>query len=169
MIPRCFWDVVCITLLLLSLNTAGGCNIALDSRLKMISCACFLRSGLRIIFYWKAIHLSLPSRYSIQEQRYHGSQKKKDVSSANSPAFEDKPSDKSLINIKNNSRPSMEPWGTQSSQSETLPFSKSLCFLFLRKSHKRFSKLPDIPFLILKMRPSCQTLSPPSIYLEKRF
>ena len=43
----------------------------------------------------------------------------------------------------------MEPWGTPaltSDQSETCPFNKTLCFLFLRKSHKRFSKLPDIPF-----------------------
>ena len=40
MMPRCFWDVVCITLLLL--NTSGGCDIALDLRLKITSCACFL-------------------------------------------------------------------------------------------------------------------------------
>ena len=43
----------------------------------------------------------------------------------------------------------MEPWGTPaltSDQSETCPFNKTLCFLFLRKSHKRFSKLSDIPF-----------------------
>ena len=54
----------------------------------------------------------------------------------------------------------MEPWGTPaltSDQSETCPFNKTLCFLFLRKSHKRFSKLPHIPFCFnLKIRPLCQ-------------
>ena len=87
----------------------------------------------------------------------------KDVSSAKSLAFEDNPSDKSLIYIKNNNGPSMEPWGTlalTSDQSETCPFNKTLCFLFLRKLHKKFSKLPDIPFCFnFKMRPSSQTLS----------
>ena len=57
----------------------------------------------------------------------------------------------------------MEPWGipaVTADQSETCSFNKTLCFLFLRKSHKRFSKLPDIPFSFnLKMRRSYQTLS----------
>ena len=87
----------------------------------------------------------------------------KDVSSANSLAFEDNPSDKSLIYIKNINGPSIEPWATpalKSGLSETCPFNKTLCFLFLRKSHKRLSKLPDIPFhFSLKIGPSCQTLS----------
>ena len=47
MIPRCFWDVVCMTLLLL--NTSGGCDIALDFQLKITSCACFLGSGLKLV------------------------------------------------------------------------------------------------------------------------
>ena len=54
----------------------------------------------------------------------------KDVSSANSLAFEGHPADK------NNNVPSMEPWGSPaltSDQSETCPFNKTLCFLFLRK------------------------------------
>ena len=87
----------------------------------------------------------------------------KDASSAKSLVFEDNPSDKLLIHIRNNNGPRMEPWGTPaltSDQSETCPFNKTLCFLFLRKSHKTFSKLLDIPFCFnLKMRPSCQTLS----------
>ena len=57
----------------------------------------------------------------------------------------------------------MEPWGAPaltSDQSEICPFNKTLCFLFRRKSHKRDSNLPDIPFCFnLKMRPSCLTLS----------
>ena len=71
------------------------------------------------------------------------------MTSANSLASEDNPSDKSLIYIKNINGPSIEPWGTPDStsdQSEAYPFNKTLCFLFLRKSHKKFSKLPDIPF-----------------------
>ena len=73
----------------------------------------------------------------------------KDVSSANSLAFENNTFDKSLINIKNNNAPSMEPWGTPaltSDQSGTCPFNTTLCFLFLKKSNKRFSKRPDILF-----------------------
>ena len=58
---------------------------------------------------------------------------------------------------------SIEPWGTPaltSDQSGTCPFNKTLCFLLLRKSHTRFSKLPDIPFCFnFKTRPLCQTLS----------
>ena len=43
-IPGCLWDVACITLLLLI--TSGGCDTALDFRLKMTSCAClFLDLG----------------------------------------------------------------------------------------------------------------------------
>ena len=61
--------------------------------------------------------------------------------------------------IENNNRPSIEPQGTTaltSDQSETCPFNKTLRSLFLRKTHKRFSKLPDIPFCFnLKMRSSC--------------
>ena len=71
------------------------------------------------------------------------------MSSGNSLAFEDNPSDKSLTYIKSNNGPSIEPWGAPaltSDQPETCPFNKTLCFLFLRKSHKRFIKLPDIPF-----------------------
>ena len=48
----------------------------------------------------------------------------------------------SLIYIKNNNGPRMEPWGAPaltSDQSETCPSNKTLSFLFLRKSHKRFS------------------------------
>ena len=73
----------------------------------------------------------------------------KGVSSTNSLAFKDNPSDKSLIYINSNNGPSIEPWGTPdltSDQLETCPFDKTLCFLFLRKSHKRSSKLRDIIF-----------------------
>ena len=48
MIPRCFFDVVCITLLL---NTSRECDITLDFRLKMTPCACFFGSGLKLVFH----------------------------------------------------------------------------------------------------------------------
>ena len=41
-----------------------------------------------------------------------------------------------------------------------VPLRTTLCFLFLRKSSKIFSKLPDMPFCFnWKKRPSCHTLS----------
>ena len=148
MIPRWFWNVVSIILLL---NTSGGWNIALDFQLKITSCACFLGSELKFIFHWNS-HLFVLAKSlfsSRAEVLLSWITENKDVSSAKSLAFEDNPSDKSLIYIKNNNGASMEPWGTPaptSDYSETCLFNKSLCFLFLRKSHKRLSKLPDIPF-----------------------
>ena len=134
-------------------------------RLKIISCACFVGSGLKLILKWNA-HLFIFAKSlfsSIAEVLLSWITEKKDVSSENSLAFEDNPSDKSLIYIKYNNGPSIEPWGTStltSDQSETCPLNKIFSFLFLRKSHKRFSKLPDIPFCFnLKMIPSFQTLS----------
>ena len=139
----------------------------------MTSWACFLGSELKLIFHWNAhLFIFAKSLFSSRaEVLLSWITENKDVSSANSLAFEGNPSDKSLIYIKNNNGPVMEPWGSPaltSDQSKTCPFNKTLCFLFLRKSRKRFSKLPDIPFSFnLKMRPSCQTLSNASIYLEK--
>ena len=130
----------------------------------MTSCACFLGSGLKLIFHWNAhLFIFAKSLFSSRAEIKSQTTENKDVSSASSLVFEDNPSEKSLIYIKNNNGPSMEPWGIPaltSGQSETCPFNKTLCFLFLRRSYKRFSKLPDIPFCFnSKMRPSCQTLS----------
>lgn len=79
---------------------------------------------------------------------------------ANILVFEYNPSDNLLIYIKNNIQPSIEPWGAHAlkpDQSETCLLNKTFCFLFLRKSHKKFNQLPDIPFYFrLKMRPSCK-------------
>ena len=177
MIPRCFWNLVCITLLLLLLllflllllllllNTRGGCDTALDFPPKITSCAFFLGSGLKLVFYWNG-HLFIFAKLlfsSRAEVILSWIRENKDISSAKSLAFEDNPSDESLIYIKNKNGPSMEIWGAPpliSDQSETCPFNKTLCFLFLRKSHKRFSKLSDIPFCVdLKIRPLHQTLS----------
>lgn len=79
---------------------------------------------------------------------------------ANILVFEYNPSDNLLIYIKNNIQPSIEPWGAHAlkpDQSETCLLIETFCFLFLRKSHKKFNQLPDIPFYFrLKMRPSCK-------------
>ena len=57
----------------------------------------------------------------------------------------------------------MEPWGTPALtlvHEEDSPFNTTLCFLFVKKFLKTFSKLPDILFSCnLNIRPSCQTLS----------
>ena len=119
----------------------------------------------KLIFHWNAhLFIFAKSLFSSRaEALLSWITENKDVSSANSLVFEDNLSDRSLIYIKNNNGPSMDPWGTRaliSDKSDTYPFNKTLCFLFLRKSHKRFSKLPDIPLCFnLKMGLSCQTLS----------
>ena len=56
--------------------------------------------------------------------------------SPNNLAFEDSPSDKLLIYIKNNSGPSIEPWETPaliSDQPETYPFNKTV--FYFSESH----------------------------------
>ena len=76
----------------------------------------------------------------------------KDVAPANSLASEDNPSDKSLIYIKNNNGPSMESWRTlalTSDQSETCPYNKTLCFQFLRKSHKNLVNCQIYHFVLI--------------------
>ena len=125
-------------------NTCGGFHVTLDFRLKMTSCGCFFGSGLKLIFHWKAYlyifaKLLFISRAEVLLSRIT---ENKEIWSANSLVFEDNPSDKSLIFIKNNNELSIEPWETPalaSDQLETYPFNKSICFLYLRKSHKRFS------------------------------
>ena len=45
-------------------------------------------------------------------------------------------------------------------QLDVYPLRTTLCFLFLRKSSRVFSKFPDIPYCFnLKARPLCYTLS----------
>ena len=57
----------------------------------------------------------------------------------------------------------MEPWGTPALTFftvENCSLRITRCFLSFKKSRKRFSKFPDMPFWVsLKMIPSCQTLS----------
>ena len=124
---------------------------------KMASCACFFESWLKLIFHWNAhLFFFAKSLFSSRaEVLLSWITENKDLLSANSLAFEDNPSDKWLIYIKNHNGPNIEPRVTPaltSDQPEVFPFNKTLCFLFLRKSHRD----PHAKF--------CQT---PSIYLEK--
>ena len=129
MIPRYFWAVTCATLLLLS--TGGGCNIGLDFWLKMTSCACFLRSGVKLIFHWNVylfIFAKSPSQVLLSWITEN-----EDESSSNSLGFKDNLSDKSLIYVKNNNGSSMETWETPaqtSGQSETCVDHLTKLFVF---------------------------------------
>ena len=87
----------------------------------------------------------------------------REMSSENSLHSLLRPSDKSLIYIKNNKGPRIHPWGTPaltSAQEEHWPFKTTVCFLLRIKSRKMFMTSPLIPFWrSLKIRPSCYTLS----------
>ena len=70
---------------------------------------------------------------------------------------------KSLIYIKKNKGPRIEPCGTpaqMSPQLEDWPFRTVLCFLSAKKFLRSDSRSPETPHcLSLNMRPSCHTLS----------
>ena len=99
-----------------------GCNIALDFRLKVTSCAYFF--WIWVKNYFPIFNLAkwlFSSRAKVLQSCIT---ERKDVSSANSLAFEDKP-DKSLMHIKNNNGPITEAAKTSvltSDQLETCLF-----------------------------------------------
>ena len=72
------------------------------------------------------------------------------VSSAYSLAFECfRQRGRSLINIKNNSGPRIDPWGTPLVIQETshrIPFTSLLCFLLVRYDWKHFIALSCTPY-----------------------
>ena len=49
--PTCFYEIYWTGLLL---KNIGGCTTFLILRVKRTSCACLDKSGLKVIFYWKA-------------------------------------------------------------------------------------------------------------------
>ena len=107
-------------------------------REKITSWACLLGSGLKLIFHWNAqLLILLKSLFKwLAEILTFCTMEKRDVSSTKSLSVVDRSSDRSLMQIKNNSGPSMEPWGTPASivtQGEAYPFKTTLCFLKLRK------------------------------------
>ena len=50
--PRCFWDILFFKGM--SLNGRQGCSSFLVLPLNITSCTCLVKSGLKIIFHWKA-------------------------------------------------------------------------------------------------------------------
>ena len=95
--PRCVWELTWETLLLL--KSKGGCVVFFNFLLNIISWACFLRSGLKVIFHWKAQSLIFFRSLfnSIVDVFISCTTENREVSSANSLALDDKPSGKSLI------------------------------------------------------------------------
>ena len=87
----------------------------------------------------------------------------REVSSANSLHLLLRPSDKSLICIKNNKGPRINPWLTpvqKSALEEQWPFKTTVCFLLRRIYRKILMISPRIPFWrSLKIRLSWHTLS----------
>ena len=73
---------------------------------------------------------------------------KREVSSANNLGLDDKSSDRSLIYIKKNSGPRMDPLRT------------TFCLRFFRKHFIKRRRFSEIPYRFnLSIRPSCHTLS----------
>ena len=70
-----------------------------------------------------------------------------DVSSVKSLGFDNNSFDKSLMCIKNNNGPKIEPYVTPSltaAHLKTCPFKTTLWYLFVKKSSMIFNKFPDI-------------------------
>ena len=98
-IPRCLWVVDWMTTVLLKFNDGGFGLISFLE--KITSCACLLRSGLKLIFHWNA-HLFIffiSSFKFFADKVISWTTEKKEVSSANSLGFEIKLSERSLTNI----------------------------------------------------------------------
>ena len=88
---------------------------------------------------------------------------KEDVPSANSFAFDDRPSARPLIQTKKRRGPKMNARGTPALTTvheETCSFKKTLCFLSFKKPHKTQSSLPEMPICYsLKIMSLYQTLT----------
>ena len=137
---------------------------------KITSCAGFLGSGLKSIFHWYANwEITLRSRFKyLADSLGSWTIEKRDVSSANNLAIELSPSGRSLIYIKNNRGPRMDPCGTPAligGQLHSRPLKpiRKIC-------SRRLSNFPRFPKdSSLNKSPWCQTLSKtldnPRIYL----
>ena len=96
-IPRCVWELIWETLLLL--KSKEGCVVFFNFLLNMISWACLLWSGVKVIFHWKAHSLIFFRSLfnSITDAFISCTTENREISSANSLALDDKPPGKSLI------------------------------------------------------------------------
>ena len=162
-IPKCFWKLAWATGMLLKVK---GRWDAIDIlREKIISWACLDISGLKLIFQWKAHFVILVKSLfkSFVALTILRTIANIEVSYANSFELYWRPSDKSLISIRNKGGPRMDLCVTPprtSLQDECWPCRTILYFPDFKKSAKIFKRGPPIPFCsYLWMRPLCQTLS----------
>ena len=87
----------------------------------------------------------------------------REVPSASNFGVQVKPSDKSLISIRKNNGPRIDPWGTPAwtlVQDECCPFKTTLCFLWYGKSVITFKRLPDIPWYTVLLQLEEKNLVP---------
>ena len=132
---------------------------------KITSCAWLLGSGLKFIFHWLAqefiLHKSLFKL--VADIFILSTTEKSEILFAKSLTFVVRPFERSLIQIKNNNEPRMDPCGPADSifdHEDSWPFNTTLCFLSLKKSLRVLKRLPDIPFYFnLKIRHLCHSLS----------
>ena len=95
--PRCFWDILFFKGI--SLNKRQEWSSLLAFLRNISSCACLVKSGLKIIFHWKSqllITVRSLSKVAVLDWMSLTTEKR-DVSSAKSLQFEDTPFDKSLM------------------------------------------------------------------------
>lgn len=95
--PRCFWDKIWDALLLS--NVSLECTALITLQLNATSWPCLLRSGLKRIFR-QCTQLFIFSRSAFNlliKLLWLRTMENKDLSSANSFTFDEKPCDKSLI------------------------------------------------------------------------
>ena len=160
---KCFWESNLLTGNLL--KNVLGWIFPIVFLLKMTSWACFVGSGLKLIFHWKSeLFISFRLVFRLLavlsgpltvENRY--------VSSANNLSLHWWSSGNSLMYIWNKSGPNIELWGTPAmilTEDELWSLRITLCFLFFQKSVKRLNKFPEVALrLCLWIIPSCYTLS----------
>ena len=110
--PRCFWELVLLTGILLKNILAWIFSVAF--RLKRTSWAYFVGSGLKLISQWKT-HLFISFWLLFRLIAVFSSTLtvvNRDVSSVNNLGLYWRLSDKPLMYIKNKSGLNIEPWGT---------------------------------------------------------
>ena len=128
--PKCFWESALLTGILL--KQILGWIFLVVFLLKMTSWACFAGSGLKLIFHWKThLFISFRSLFKLLDA-ISGTLavKNRDVSPANHLGLHWSLSDKSLMYIRNKSRPNIESWETLALilvQNELWPLRITLC------------------------------------------
>ena len=136
-----WWNVRIVT-------NQGRWNIFFNFLLKMTSWACLLGSGLKLIFHWKVQSLIFFKLLfsSFAEVFMSFLTKKRDASSANNFALEDRSPDKSFMYIKNNNAPKMQPWGTPAVtfiHSDVWSFRIAFCFLSVKKFKQKLKEFME--------------------------